>query len=91
MTKTITKICNNIWITGKWPEDWKSSVFIPLFKKGDMKECENYRTIAMISHISKILLKIIHKRMENIIERESFLIAKQDLGNLVEHVIILPI
>ena len=64
MTKTITKICNNIWTTGKWPEDWKSSVFILLFKKGDAKECENYRTIAMISHISKILLKIIHKRME---------------------------
>ena len=70
MTKTITKICNNIWTTGKWPADWKSSVFIPLFKKGDAKECENYRTIAMISHISKILLKIIHKRMESTIERE---------------------
>jgi len=70
MTKTITKICNIIWTTGKWPEDWKSSVFIPLFKKGDAKECENYRTIAMISHISKILLKIIHKRMECTIERE---------------------
>jgi Reverse transcriptase (RNA-dependent DNA polymerase) len=70
MTKTITKICNTIWATGKWPEDWKSSVFIPIFKKGDAKDCENYRTIAMISHISKILLKIIHKRMESTIERE---------------------
>ena len=81
-----------IWTTGKWPEDWKSSVFIPIFKKGDAKECENYRTIAMISHISKILLKIIHKRMESTIERESFQTVKQDLGNPVEHdiVIILP-
>ena len=70
MIKTITKICNNIWTTGKWPDDWKSSVFIPIFKKGDAKECENYRTIAMISHTSKILLKIIHKRMESTIERE---------------------
>ena len=68
--KTITKICNQIWRTGEWPEDWKSSVFIPIFKKGDARECENYRTIAMISHTSKILLKIIHKRMENTIERE---------------------
>ena len=41
MTKTIKKICNNIWTPGKWPEDWKSSVFILLFKKGDAKECEN--------------------------------------------------
>ena len=68
--KIITKICNKIWTTGVWPEDWKSSIFIPLFKKGDAKECENYRTIALISHTSKILLKIIHKRMESTIERE---------------------
>ena len=70
MIKTITKLCNNIWKTGEWPEDWKRSVFIPLFKKGDARDCENYRTIALISHTSKILLKIIHKRMENTIERE---------------------
>src|SRR5688572_9420072 len=56
--------------TGEWPEDWKRSVFIPLFKKRDARECENYRTIALISHTSKILLKIIHKRIKNTIERE---------------------
>ena len=63
-------MCNQIWETGKWPRDWTKSVFIPLFKKGDARECENYRTIALISHTSKILLKIIHKRMEVIVDRE---------------------
>src|SRR6218665_265380 len=57
--KIITKICNSIWKTGKWPEDWKGSTFIPIFKKGDARSCDNYRTIALISHTSKILLKII--------------------------------
>jgi len=70
VVRTITKLCNQIWRTGEWPEDWKRSVFIPIFKKGDARECGNYRTIAMISHTSKILLKIIHKRMEKTIERE---------------------
>src|SRR6218665_354406 len=69
LIKIITKICNNIWETGKWPEDWKGSTFIPIFKKGDARSCDNYRTIALISHTSKILLKIIHKRMESTIER----------------------
>src|SRR6218665_3331415 len=68
--KIITKICNNIWKTGKWPEDWKGSTFILIFKKGDARSCDNYRTIALISHTSKILLKIIHTRMESTIERE---------------------
>src|SRR6218665_1128296 len=54
---------------GKRPEDWKKSTFIPIFKKGDARSCDNYRTIALISHTSKILLKIIHKRMESTIER----------------------
>ena len=48
--KIITKICNNIWKTGKWPEDWKGSTFIPIFKKGDARSCDNYKTIALISH-----------------------------------------
>src|SRR6218665_2464266 len=68
--KIITKICNNIWKIGKWPEDWKGSTLIPIFKNGDARSCDNYRTIALISHTSKILLKIIHKRMESTIERE---------------------
>ena len=70
MIKKITLLCNRIWETGEWPRDWKSSVFIPIFKKGDAKDCENYRTVALISHTSKILLKIIHKRMESTVERE---------------------
>src|SRR6218665_797248 len=72
MIKIITKICNNIWKTGKWPEDWKGLSFIPIFKKGDARSCDNNRTIALISHTSKILLKIIclHKRMESTTERE---------------------
>jgi len=65
--KIITKICNNIWKTGKRPEDWKDQ---PIFKKGDARSCDNYITIALISHTSKILLKIIHKRMACTIERE---------------------
>src|SRR6218665_1437542 len=68
--KIITKICNNIWKTGKWPDDWKGSTFIPIFKEGDARSCNNYRAIAIISHTSKILLKIIHERMESTIERE---------------------
>src|SRR6218665_3450985 len=50
--------------------DWGKSIFIPIFKKGDARERENYRKIALISHASKILLEIIHKRMESAIERE---------------------
>ena len=48
-----------IWETGGWPEEWTFSTFIPLPKKGDLKQCENYRTIALVSHASKILLRII--------------------------------
>src|SRR6218665_1452302 len=54
----------------QWPEDWKGSTCIPIFKKGDARSCDNYRTVALISHTSKILVKIIHKRMESTIERE---------------------
>jgi len=54
------KICAAIWETGEWPEEWTFSTFIPLQKKGDRKQCANYgRTIALVSHASKILLRII--------------------------------
>ena len=62
--KTLTSICNCIWKNKKWPKDWKKSVFVPIFKKGCKKECGNYRTIALISHASKVLLKVILKRLE---------------------------
>jgi hypothetical protein len=68
--RVITMLCQTVWDTGHWPKDWKRSVFVPLFKKGDPKDCSNYRTIALISHTSKVLLKVIHNRMEQYVERE---------------------
>ena len=52
-------ICQQIWKTQQWPQDWKRSIFIPVPKKGNAKECSNYRTIALISHASKVILKIL--------------------------------
>ena len=52
-------ICQHIWKTQQWPQDWKRSVFIPIPKKGKAKESSNYRTIALISHASKVMLKIL--------------------------------
>jgi len=52
------RICVTIWETGEWPEEWTFSTFIPLPKKDDLKQCENYKTIALVSHASKILLRI---------------------------------
>ena len=61
-------LCQMIWSTGKWPSQWKQSIYIPIFKKGDQKLCTNYRTIALIPHASKILLKIMQKRLERKME-----------------------
>ena len=57
--KVLHSICQQIWETQKWPQDWKRSVFIPIPKKGSAKECSNYCTIALISHASKVMLKIL--------------------------------
>ena len=57
--KVLHSICQHIWKTQQWPQDWKRSVFIPITKKGSAKECSNYRTIALISHSSKVMLKIL--------------------------------
>ena len=57
--KVLYSICQQIWKTQQWPQDWKRSVFIPIPKKGNAKECSNYRTIALISHASKVMLKIL--------------------------------
>ena len=57
--KVLHSISQQIWKTQKWPQDWKRSVFIPVPKKGNAKECSNYQTIALISHASKVLLKIL--------------------------------
>ena len=56
-------ICQQIWKTQQWPQDWKRSVFIPIPKKGNAKECSNYSTIALISQASKIMLKILQARL----------------------------
>ena len=55
----LQSICQQIWKTQQWPWDWKRSVFIPIPKKGNAKECSNYRTTALISHASKVMLKIL--------------------------------
>ena len=59
-----------IWKTQQWPQDWKRSVFIPILKKGNAKECSNYHTIALISHASKVMLKIIQARLQQYVNRE---------------------
>ena len=61
--KVLHSICQQIWKTQQWPQDWKRSVIIPIIKKGNAKECSNYRTIALISHASKLMLKILQARL----------------------------
>ena len=62
--KVLHSICQQIWKTQQWPQDWKKSVFIPIPKKGSAKEHSNYRTIAFISHASKVMLKILQVRLQ---------------------------
>ena len=62
--KVLHSICQQIWKTQQWPQDWKRSVFIPSPKKGNAKECSNYCTIAVISHTSKVMLKILQARLQ---------------------------
>ena len=63
-------ICQQIWKTQQWPYDWKKSVFIPIQKKGNAKECLNYHTSALISHARKIMLKILQARLQQFLNRE---------------------
>ena len=63
-------ICQQIWKTHQWPQDWKRSVFIPILKKGNARECSKYRTIALISHASKVMLKILQARLQQYVNRE---------------------
>ena len=62
--------CQQIWKTQQWPQDWKRSVFIPIPKKGNPKECSNYCTIALISHASKVMLKILQARLQQYVNCE---------------------
>ena len=68
--KVFHSICQQIWKTRQWPQDWKRSVFIPIPKKGNAKECSNYCTIASISHASKVMLKILQARLQKYINHE---------------------
>jgi len=76
-------ICQQIWKTQQWPQDWKRSVFIPIPKKGNAKECSNYCTIALISHASKVMLKILQARLQQYVNRE-FQMFKLDLEKAEE-------
>ena len=62
--KVLHSICQQIWKTQQWPQDWKMSLFIPIPKKGNVKECSNYGTIVLISHASKVMLKILQARLQ---------------------------
>ena len=68
--KVLHSICQQIWKTQQWPQDWKRAVFIPIPKKGNAKECPNYRTVALISHASKVMLKMLQARLQQYMNRE---------------------
>ena len=68
--KVLHSICQQIWKTQQWPQDWNRSVFSPTPKKGNAKECSNYHTIALISQASKIMLKILQARLQQYVNRE---------------------
>src|SRR5574339_303761 len=68
--KVLHSICQQIWKTQQWPQEWKRSVFIPIPKKGNAKECSNYCTIAFISHASKVILKILQAMLQQYVNHE---------------------
>ena len=68
--KVLHSISQQLWKTQQWPQDWKRSVFIPIPKKGNVKECSNYRTIALISHAKKVMLKILQARLQQYMNHE---------------------
>ena len=68
--KVLHSKCQQIWKTQQWPQDWKRSVFISIPKKGNAKECSNYRTIELISHASKVMLKILQVRLQQYVNHE---------------------
>ena len=68
--KVLHSICQQIWKTQQWPQDWKRSVFIPIPKKGNAKECSDYCTIALILHASKVILKMLQARLQHYVNHE---------------------
>ena len=70
IVKVLHSICQQIWKTQQWPQDWKRSVFIPIPKKHNAKECSKYCTVALISHASKVMLKILLARLQQYVNHE---------------------
>ena len=76
--KVLHSTCQQIWKAQQWPQDWKRSVFIPITKKGNAKGCSNYRTVVLISHASKEILKTLHAKLQQYVT-ENFHMYKLDL------------
>ena len=70
VVKVLQSISQKIWNTQQWPQDWNMSVFIPIPRKGNAKECSNYRTVVRISHTSKVMLKILQARLQQYVNHE---------------------
>ena len=87
--KVLCSIYQQVWKAQQWPQDWKSSVFIPFPKKGNAKECSNYRTIALISQASKVMLRILQARLQQYMNW-NFQVFKLDLEKAEESEIKLP-
>ena len=87
--KVLHSICQQIWKTQQWPQDWKRSVFMPISKKGNAKECSDYHTIALISHASKVMLKILQARLQQYVNM-NFQMFKMVLEKAEEPEIKLP-
>ena len=68
--KVLHSLCQQIWKTQQWPQDWKRSILIPVSKKGSTKECANHQAIAFISHANKVMLKILHAGFQHYVNRE---------------------
>ena len=68
--KVLHSVCQQIWKTQEWPQDWKTSILIPVPQKGSTKECSNHRTVALISHANKVMLKILQARLQHYADRE---------------------
>ena len=81
--KVLSSICQQIWKTQQWPQDWKRSVFIPIPKKGNAKKCSNYRTITLISQANKVMLKIPQARLQTV-WTVNFQMFKLDLEKVEE-------
>ena len=81
--KVLHSLCQQIWKTQQWPQDWKRSVFMPIPKKGNAKECSNYCTIALISHTSKVMLRILQARLQQYVKCELLVVqagCRKDRG-----------